>query len=102
MKFMCALGNCKWQCETCKMDEKCDADTLLQKKYFLNEQMIENAKNYAKELVEMYMFILTAEEPISKAKHCACIAIDQVIRGNFGDGYNHQFYLETKRQILNQ
>lgn len=100
-KFMCALGTCKEQCYTCEADQKCDTDILFLKRQNERLPLVENAKYYAKELVGKYMFLLDVNFPISKAKHAAQIAIDQVIDGNFGEGYNHDFYLETKKQIDN-
>ena len=35
------------------------------------------------------------------SKECALIAVDEIINGNFGDGYDHQFWESVKQETIN-
>ena len=59
-------------------------------------------KEKAKELVEKYQYrqrglVVTLDD----AKQCAIIAVDEVINGNFAEGYDHNFWTQVKTQINN-
>ena len=43
--------------------------------------------------------VLGWEDYLDSAKECALIAVDEIINGNFGDGYNHQFWECVKNEI---
>jgi len=61
-------------------------------------------KEKAKELVWKYLPILegwTDSYKTEKAKQCAIIAVDEVINGNFAEGYDHNFWTQVKTEINN-
>ena len=59
-------------------------------------------KEKAKELVSKYEFIYIQNyTSMYDVKRCAIIAVEEIIDGNFGDGYNHQFWECVKEEIEN-
>ena len=67
-------------------------------------------KEKAKELVEKYNPLVTTwdcywdterhkDDIVNDAKKCALIVVDEIINGNFGDGYNHQFWEEVRLEL---
>ena len=61
-------------------------------------------KEKATELYEKMWLIKDEQEICSMnrfyAKKCALITVDEIINGNFGDGYNHQFWECVKEELL--
>jgi len=66
--------------------------------------------NKAKEIIEKFMPLvttwdcyydvqLTRDQILPDAKKCAMICIDEIINGNFGDGYDHQFWMCVKEEV---
>lgn len=35
------------------------------------------------------------------ARHCALIVVDEIINGNFGEGYDHKYWIEVRAEIKN-
>ncbi len=59
-----------------------------------------NAQDKAKELVEKYDQTFTYLESKNKAKQCAIIAVDEVLKVAFyASDKLYNFYLETKKEI---
>lgn len=61
-------------------------------------------KEKATELYEKMWLIKDEQEICSMnrfyAKQCALITVDEIINGNFGDGYNQQFWECVKEELL--
>ena len=59
-----------------------------------------NAQDKAKELVEKYDQTFTYLESKNKAKQCAIIEVDEVLKAAFyANDELYNFYLETKNEI---
>ena len=62
------------------------------------------ATEKAKELVDKYNllqagFYKDQDASYGYAKQCAIIAVDEVINGNFAEGYDHNFWAQVKTEI---
>lgn len=60
-------------------------------------------KEKAEDLFYKFLDSHISTVPMSKdeAKHMAMICADEIINGNFGEGYDHKFWLQVKREIEN-
>ena len=59
-------------------------------------------KEKAKELVDkMYKCGLTIFLTWENAKQCAVVTVDEIINGNFAEGYDHNFWTQVKTEINN-
>lgn len=50
-------------------------------------------KEKARKLVQTYC--LKSNQPIE----CALVCVDEIINGNFGEGYNHEFWTKVKIEL---
>lgn len=59
-------------------------------------------KEKAEEIYNNYdLIIYTDQDHYNQVKQCSLIAVDEIINGNFGDGYNQQFWECVKEEIYN-
>ena len=61
-------------------------------------------KEKAKELVNKFSFASIyftdgEEEAKLNGKFCAELCVDEIMNGNFADGYDHSFWQEVKSEI---
>lgn len=99
--FMCALGECKQQCDSCKLDEKIDHENLINR---LNNEMIERdvkAKVTAMALLDKYSYLLDTGIYTSTVRHCAEIVVNQILGDKLVTGLDEDYYLRVLNHIRN-
>jgi hypothetical protein len=99
--FMCALGDCKEQCYTCKIDEKIDHENIINRLNRENVERDEKAKTTAMALLDKYTYLLNTDIYTSTVRHCAEIVVNQILGDKLVTGLDEDFYLKVLNHIRN-